>query len=336
MNVTTTPCALGAYLVLASAICRRVSSRRRAAASMRRASFGPKPYDMKQRDDMIQDEVGKRLLYVIKENKSGIQTQLQQYGFAQIDGLLGGSIYGLPNQMRDEMDKMFSRGWFESESEDDLSFKVGPYKITNQDGEYRFRAKLIGNMGDEGKEEKVEVQYEVMPTVVNFSRGLLASVAEAVGKITKLSTNIASAELFCLCGKGARYDRRVGNVHGWNTKGGYLMDGRKLVAMYFVNPKWREELGGHLQLEGVITPTGQVSIAPQNDRLVLFWADRTVWSMRPSRATTMSEHQFGFKMQMIAENVKDVDYDPNRFSRWFPELKGASMAWLPPAPEQKN
>lgn len=45
----------------------------------------------------------------------------------------------------------------------------------------------------------------------------------------------------------------------------------------FTAPRnYREELGGVLQLEGVITPTGAVRISPVADRLVLFWADKTV------------------------------------------------------------
>ena len=54
-----------------------------------------------------------------------------------------------------------------------------------------------------------------------------------------------------------------------------------------------------LQLEGVITPSGAVRISPLHDRLVLFWADKTVWSMTPSRATMISEHQYGIIMHMM-------------------------------------
>merc|ERR1719401_3302407 len=130
------------------------------------------------------------------------------------------------------------------------------------------------------------------------------------------------AEMNVLCGNGARYDRRVHNVYGWTTDTGFAPDPRKLTAVYFANPSYRDELGGQLQLEGVITPTGAVRIAPVHDRLVMFWSDKTVWSMRPCQATMISEHQFFIQMHLLVQDPKkNIDYDPNRFARWFPQLQ---------------
>lgn len=39
------------------------------------------------------------------------------------------------------------------------------------------------------------------------------------------------SELFVLCGQGARYDRRVSNVFGWNTEQGFVRDPRALDGM---------------------------------------------------------------------------------------------------------
>lgn len=285
------------------------------------------PYEVKQQEAAIMDEVGQRVSSVVGENEKGICEQLRQYGYSQIDGFLGAEIHGYPDSIRDQMKSLFDRGWFEQEDESDGSFKVGEYRITNQDTEHRFRAKLMGSTGDDDK-KMVETQYDVAPTVISFVRSLLVSLAGPVSKVAggKISTNVGSAEMNVFCGNGARRDRRVSNEYGWNTERGFAPDPRKLTAIYFCNPQQKPELGGHLQLEGVITPTGAVSIAPVHDRLVLFWADKTVWSIRPSQASMISEHQYCIIMQMMAEDVSNIQYDPNTFARWFPELRGQPMS----------
>jgi len=305
----------------------------RGSRTRRRAGFGPIPYEAKQRQEATtKDEVSRRVAFVVCENQKGMAQQLSQYGYCQVDGFLGGSINGYPDNIREEMKKLFDRGWFQQESEQDASFKVGQYRITNQDTEYRFMSKLLGTQpGDEEGERKVETQYEVAPTVVNFTRSLVASLAGPIGRVFggTISTNVAIAEMTALCGNGARYDRRVSNVFGWNTEKGFAPDPRKLTAIYFANPSYRDELGGHLQLEGVITPTGAASIAPVHDRLVLFWSDKTVWSVRPSQASIISEHQFAIVTHLMAQDHKQIKYNPAELARWFPELQGKPMDWPP-------
>jgi len=297
----------------------------------RQAAFGPVPVSEEQKKDVESHEVGARVSYVVLSNMSAILQQLQQYGYSQVDGFLGGSANGYPDQIRNEMKSMFDKGWFEEEPESDAEFKVGPYRITNQDREHRFRYRIKGRDAEEKSERLVENQYAVAPTIVNFTRSLLVSFSEPLGELAEggLSNTKGISELFVLCGQGARMDRRVSNVYGWQTERGFVRDPRKLVAVYFANPNYREEHGGQLQLEGVITPTGAVRISPMQDRLVLFWADKTVWSMTPSRASMISEHQYGIVMHMMAKS--DIDYDPTNFSRWFPELGKLPMDW-PPKP----
>jgi len=308
---------------------------RRVLRSRRRASFGPTPMEMDQREDVKTSEIGSRVSYVVLENLKGILRQLEQYGYCQVDGFLGGSINGYPDKIREEMKGLFDRGWFQTEDESEAQFKVGQYRITNQDTEHRFKAKLVGRESalDEYQDKAIENQYELAPTVINFVRSLNVSLSGPVGKAAEcgLNNQLAAGEMFVLCGQGARYDRRVSNVFGWNTQQGFVRDPRKLVAIYFANPNYREEHGGCLQLEGVITPTGAVRIPAMHDRLVLFWADKTVWSMTPSRASMISEHQMGIIMHMMAKDKSKINYNPKNFARWFPELRGQPMDWPPTA-----
>lgn len=287
-------------------------------------AFGPKAEQTLKNEEVISQKIGSRLSYVMLDNMKAIKTQLDQYGFCQIDGFLGDNGYA--ETMHGEMKQMFDRGWFETESEEDAATKIGPYKILNQDLDNRFRAKIKGlDSTSDIADQVVQNQYEIAPTVIEFVRGLTVSTANQVGKAMgcNLKQNVAMSELFVLCGEGARYDRRIENVHGWHTQEhGFVHDSRKLTAFYFCNPNYREENGGALQLEGVVTPTGAVKIPPIHDRLVLFWADKTVWSMTPSRASMISEFQFGMKMNFLAKDVSDIRYDPKSLAQWYPELRG--------------
>mmetsp|Transcript_100751 Transcript_100751/g.194723 ORF Transcript_100751/g.194723 Transcript_100751/m.194723 type:complete len:385 (+) Transcript_100751:36-1190(+) len=326
----------GAAVLCAAVISATCSMRRRMQSrrTTRHAGFGPQAYEQKQRKENIETgEIGQRVGHVITEEKNGIIAQLQQYGFCQIDGLLGGSVNGYPDQIREQMKKLFDRGWFQQESQQDATFKVGEYHITNTDTDHRFTSKMFGaQLEDAGQQKVVETQFEVAPSVVNFTRALIASLATPIGKMmgSGISTNVAMAEMHAMCGEGARFDRRVSNVFGWNTERGFVEDKRKLTAFYFANPTYREELGGHLQLEGVITPTGAVSIAPLHDRLVLCWSDRTVWSMRPSYANRISEHQYAVLVHLMVNEASEIKYNPVELARWFPELRDQPMTWPPP------
>lgn len=328
--------AVGAAVV-AAAVSGLVAARPRRATlrprGARRATFGPTPTTTEKQTEVKKSDIGARVAYVVLDNMEGIKRQLQQYGYCQVDGFLGGSAFGYPDQIRKEMKTLFDRGWFETESQEDAQFKVGSYHLENQDRDNRFRMKIQGAKGDDASMTMVEKQFDIAPTVMTFVRSLLVSMSGNLGKTidSGLADHVATSELFALCGEGARYDRRVGNCFGWHTQTtGFVRDPRKLVAMYFSNPNYKEEQGGCLQLEGVITPTGAVRITPAHDRLVLFWADKTVWSMTRSRASLISEHQYGIIMHLMAKEKEKISYNPMDFARWFPELNGQPMDWPPP------
>jgi len=320
--------ALSAAVVISAFLSVKGRSRRGLRPS-RTASkgFGPQSEMAQEKEVILSKQIGSRLSYVMLDNMDGILAQLQQYGFAQVDGFLGDNGYA--QEMRSEMKSMFDRGWFESEPEDDAFSRIGPYKIQNQDLEHRFRARIKGTDGmDNLSNNLVQNQYDIAPTTIEFVRGLTVSAAGPIGKKAgcEMKENMSMSEIFVLCGEGARYDRRCNNVHGWNTQAtGFVPDSRKLTAFYFTNPNYKQETGGLLQLEGVVTPTGAVQIAPMADRLVLFWADKTVWSMTPSRAKLISDFQFGITMSFMVKDQKDVKYDAKSLAQWWPELRGQTI-----------
>ena len=79
-------------------------------------------------------------------------------------------------------------------------------------------------------------------------------------------------------------------------------DLRKLTVLYYLNPSWREELGGCFRIynrpknanvvpevihgiQGIRQGEDIIyDVEPKGDRLLLFWSDRLVHSVQPSQA----------------------------------------------------
>lgn len=106
-----------------------------------------------------------------------------------------------------------------------------------------------------------------------------------------LHPTLASNKLAVCTGDGSYYDKHYDNSGG--------DDLRKLTVLYYLNPKWRKDMGGCFRIYGseessdsdsaVATSEGIVDIDPRGDRLLVFWSDRLVHSVQPSqvRLTTL-------------------------------------------------
>lgn len=80
-------------------------------------------------------------------------------------------------------------------------------------------------------------------------------------------TTRSRAMITCYPGNGSRYSTHVDNAIG---------NGRKLTCILYLNKGWRAADGGELR---IYPPDGQdmasgTLIAPQLNRLLLFWSDR--------------------------------------------------------------
>jgi hypoxia-inducible factor (prolyl hydroxylase) len=76
----------------------------------------------------------------------------------------------------------------------------------------------------------------------------------------------SQAMIACYPGEGSQYLRHVDNPHG---------DGRCLTAIYYLNKEWdKERDGGLLRLFPTQRMDVVANIAPEFDRLILFWSDR--------------------------------------------------------------
>ena len=127
--------------------------------------------------------------------------------------------------------------------------------------------------------------------VADLSRGMAARLPEAADATRWRS----DAQCSLYQADGSRYARHVDNrcADGY----GQRCNGRRLSAIYYVNPVWEADHGGELRLWGkrgggsdgreaageVVEP--RVDVAPTSDRLVLFWSDkRNPHEVLPSHA----------------------------------------------------
>uniref|UniRef100_A0A915INI0 hypoxia-inducible factor-proline dioxygenase n=1 Tax=Romanomermis culicivorax TaxID=13658 RepID=A0A915INI0_ROMCU len=76
----------------------------------------------------------------------------------------------------------------------------------------------------------------------------------------------SKAMLTCYPGDGARYVKHVDNP---NPEG----RGRRVTAIYYLNPDWKPEDGGSLRLYPSNGAGAHFDIEPLADNLVLFWSD---------------------------------------------------------------
>ena len=89
---------------------------------------------------------------------------------------------------------------------------------------------------------------------------------------------------------GSRYVRHVDNTCSGGK--GRLCNGRRLSAVYYLNARWAAADGGELRIlrpraegGGLHLETPEIDVAPEMDRLLLFWSDsRTPHEVLPSTA----------------------------------------------------
>ena len=64
---------------------------------------------------------------------------------------------------------------------------------------------------------------------------------------------------------------------------------RRLTVIYYANPGWKEEHGGHLR---IFLPTGEMDIAPLPDRLLMFYSSWLEHEVLPSFAPRVAISSF--------------------------------------------
>ena len=166
--------------------------------------------------------------------------------------------------------------------------------------------------------------------VVSVVKSLVPIISERFPEAC-LNPQMASNKLAVCTGDGSYYDKHYDNSGG--------DDLRKLTVLYYLNPKWRNDMGGAFRiyectehapeqsepntssskstesssragaddsgtiLEKSTSSTMTTDISPIGDRLLVFWSDRIVHSVQPSQAPRgKADHRYAFTVWITADH----------------------------------
>jgi len=118
----------------------------------------------------------------------------------------------------------------------------------------------------------------------------------------RLSPRVHGHKLAVSIGAGAYYPKHLDNSVNAD------MDQRKLTAIYYMNQDWdTEKNGGELRLFCSLDEANPyVDIAPEADRLVLFWSDLIPHEVMPCWDEAASSHRYTFTMWLTSENPEQI------------------------------
>jgi SM-20-related protein len=118
---------------------------------------------------------------------------------------------------------------------------------------------------------------EDSPPAVTALVAELMALRDALNREAYVGLDHVELQLARYAGGGARYRRHRDAVAGRGS--------RRVTAIYYTNPVWREDHGGALRLH---LPDGPVDVAPILDRLVVFLSERLEHEVRPTFATRLA------------------------------------------------
>lgn len=125
-----------------------------------------------------------------------------------------------------------------------------------------------------------------------------------------LSPTLASNKLAVCTGGGSSYDKHYDNSGG--------EDLRKLTILYYLNPDYSKEMGGEFRIHRSLEEVEDIQ--PRGDRLLIFWGDRLVHSVRESFTPSGDrDHRYAFTVWMTATS-KAAIYDGPEVKKHFPDL----------------
>ena len=203
---------------------------------------------------------------------------LKTRGYFVKDGLLGSEK---ATAMRRDAEKLYSGGRFAA------SLSV--------DEEGRSFAKE-GVLSTELEAD----DFPTAPHCLAYTRDVLLTLPELLNKELqdRVSTSVYGTKLAVTL-PGARYPKHLDNACG-----GGVVDHRWITCIYYLNPGWSSDAGGDLRL--FVDDDGPLDVAPLNDRLVIFFADRLVHEVLPS---TTDDHRYALTLWLCSRTAVVGDDD---------------------------
>lgn len=185
-------------------------------------------------------------------------------GWARIDRL--GVAQDVLDRVRPEVDRM--------------EWEMTPGQAKGDDFSFRTDRKVFFDTSSERLREDIPALNQLVDTLQNFVN-IFGRVLER--SPVRLHLQGRCRPMLASYGPHGRYLPHVDNGDG---------DGRVLTMVYYLNPDWIENLGGHLRLYpeaerrsvslGLTDDESMVEVLPTEDSLALFRADRMVHEVRPA------------------------------------------------------
>lgn len=248
-------------------------------------------------------DTNSHLLHVAKSIATGVDSivdQLQNKGYAILDDFLGSDVSLLYRNeaegMQPKMVPSQSTRW------DEASNSVIAYDKHNV-----LSTQLLGG----------EMYYSA-PRLHEYIVSMVQNIVPLLSKSfpeANLSPTLASNKLAVCLGNGSYYDKHYDNSGS--------DDLRKLTVLYYLNPTWTPDLGGHFRAFHPI-PKGdkevdqhiskyniQTSeyedIAPIADRLLVFWSDKLEHSVLPSIAPKgPTDHRYAMTIWIATTDAASI------------------------------
>lgn len=246
-----------------------------------------------------------------------ITIELDRRGYAIIDDFLGEKY---ANIYRKESEECYRRGDMvlsQSSRWDSSSSSVLVYDKKNV-----LSTQLNG--GD---------QYDTSPRLHEYIVALIQSIVPIINEKfenAKLNPHLATNKLAVCLGDGSCYDKHFDNGGG--------DDLRKLTVLLYLNPSWREELGGQFRMylpddyeetekeddqdESCIQRDADGyyyrDIEPRHNRLLVFWSDRLVHSVQEARVViSPDDHRYAMTVWILTSDAGAIINDDKEIKRHF-------------------
>ena len=244
-----------------------------------------------------------------------ILTGLQQKGWVTIDNFLGEDVCC---KYRDEAVGYFKRN--EMSISKSTRWDSDTNSIVSYDKHNVFATQLNGGESYYDGPRLHEYVVSLVKTIVPI---ISRRFPEAC-----LHPTLASNKLAVCTGDGSYYDKHYDNSGG--------DDLRKLTVLYYLNPKWRKDMGGAFRIYGseessdsnaaVAALDDTIDIDPIGDRLLVFWSDRLVHSVQPSQVrrtasyTTLIHPDMTSTYQLVT--ISAFCFSPKSGTSW---IEGPSL-----------
>lgn len=262
----------------------------------------------------------------IKARSGDILTGLRDKGWAVCDNFLGNEVCEL---YRKEAAGYFDRNQMTLSKS--TKWDADTHSVVTYDKRNVYATQLDGG-------EMYYSSPRLHEYVVSLVKTMVPIVQDEFPEAS-LSATMASNKLAVCTGDGSYYDKHYDNS-------GYD-DLRKLTVLYYMNTHWRPELGGCFRIykrDNTDDSVGAVAVAapptihgipgvkigedttydvePRGDRLLVFWSDRLVHSVKPSQAPHgASDHRWALTVWITATHPGAINHNDTEVLQHFSALQ---------------